>query len=232
MIGSQYLRWNSLLSNSLLASLLLSSSLIAFSRALPSGEIKQGHEPPLSVRVQGLGPERVVSLNTPFQIQLGDDTHTVTLDLLPTRRLCVPGACFDYPSLFTFEFDGSEGSSTWTLSGNDLTVIVQAMPLATDLDEFAEYFSDALSGVGDGTVIWEDTPALTVDGLRIAGKRMVIPWGEMEFRTNVYGILQGKKRRLAETFIVLQEVRDKGEDTCQEMLDFHEMLVDSLGIEK
>jgi hypothetical protein len=60
---------------------------------------------------------------------------------------------------------------------------------------------------------------------------MVIPWGEMEFRTNVYGILQGKKRRLAETFIVLQEVRDKGEDTCQEMLDFHEMLVDSLGTE-
>ena len=134
--------------------------------------------------------------------------------------------------LFTFEFDGSEGSSTWTLSGNDLTVIVQAMPLATDLDEFAEYFSDALSGVGDGTVIWEDAPALTVNGLRIAGKRMVIPWGAMEFRTNVYGILQGKKRRLAKTFIVLQEVSGKGEDTCQEMLDFHEMLVDSLGPEE
>jgi hypothetical protein len=202
--------------------------LITIGGALPRAKNPQNNEPPLTVRVKGLGAERTVTMGAPFELKLDGKTHLVTLELLPTRRLCVPDACFEYPSQFTFEFDPSGGSKTWTLSGNDLTVIVQSNSVSVSFEEFAQSLASNLAAVGDGTIEWEQAPPLSVSGLNIAGRRMIIPWGKVEFRNNVYALLTRKKGKQARTFIMLQEVCDHDEETSQEVLDCLELLGESL----
>ncbi|MEO2144408.1 MAG: hypothetical protein ABGY32_00755 [bacterium] len=185
----------------------------------------------MTVRVKGLGAERTVTMGAPFELKLDGKTHLVTLELLPTRRLCVPDACFEYPSQFTFEFDPSGGSKIWTLSGNDLKVIVQSNSVSVSFEEFAQSLASNLAAAGDGTIEWEQAPPLSVSGLNIAGRRMIIPWGKVEFRNNVYALLTRKKGKQARTFIMLQEVCDHDEETSQEVLDCLKLLGESLSPE-
>lgn len=188
----------------------------------------QETEPPLKAELRGLGKTQIIHLGLPFTVELEGKTHQVSLDLLPTRQLCVPGICFDYPSYLTFEFDPSGGSKSWTLSGNDLTVMIQVNPIRIDLDEFAGALAEALGNLGDGTIHWEEAPPLSAEGLRIAGRRVVIPWGDMEFRTSIYGLLHGTRGENARTFIMVQEVRDSDQEVSEEVVEFHRLLTASL----
>jgi len=190
--------------------------------------VTQETEPPLSIRVSGLGQERVVSSGDSFEVTLGGETRTLTVESLPNRRLCTPEVCFEYPAHFGFEYDPSEGSRTWTLDGNDATIIVQVNPSTSTTRSFAESMAAGLEQMGGGTAEWIEGDSLEIEGFRFESLHYVVPWTDMELRIDVHGLLRGKRSQRASTFLIVQEVAELEAADSLEIEEVREQLAASL----
>lgn len=182
-------------------------------------------EPPLRLLVRGLGEERVVYAGSEFKVEWGGESRTLSVELHPHRRLCTPEVCLDYPSHFGFDYDPSEGSETWTLDGNDATLQVQINPFLTSPKAYAGEMFGYLADLGDGEILKAEPNSFEVEGLRLKAFRATIPWDHLEFRCDVYAVLDGRK---AATFLILQEVASQGAPETLEVTQARQLLVQSL----
>jgi hypothetical protein len=188
----------------------------------------QEEEPPLTLRISGLGEPLLVQDGEPFTVEVGGEERTLRIEVQDTRKLCTPEVCLEYPSGFGFEYDPSEGSETWTLDGNDATLQVQVNPISQRPQGFAKDYFGFLADLGDGEVLEEEPNELEVEGLRLRAFRAVMPWGDLEFRCDLYAVLKDEKGRWATTFIILQEVADRGEAEATEVSEARELLARTL----
>lgn len=204
--------------------MLLSVAGVAAFAAAP----RQEEEPPLTLRVTGLGEPVLVRDGEPFTVEVGGEERTLRIEVQDTRQLCTPEICLEYPSGFGFEYDPSEGSETWTLDGNDATLQVQVNPISEHPEDFAETFFGFLADLGDGEVLEQEPHEVEVEGLRLRAFRAVMPWEDMEFRCDLYAVLKDEKGRWATTFVILQEVADRGEEEAEEVTVTRELLARTL----
>ncbi|MBL6720688.1 MAG: hypothetical protein ISQ08_04685 [Planctomycetes bacterium] len=189
---------------------------------------RQDEEPPLTLRVSGLGEPLTVQEGEPFEVEIGGETVRLMVEVLGTRTLCTPEVCLDYPTSMGFEYDPSEGSETWTLDGNDATLQVQVNPISQRPQGFAKDYFGFLADLGDGEVLEEEPNELEVEGLRLRAFRAVMPWGELEFRCDLYAVLKDEEGRWATTFIILQEVADREEAEASEVGEARDLLARTL----
>ena len=55
-----------------------------------------------------------------------------------------------------------------------------------------------------------------------------MPWNEMEFRLDLYAVLKDEKGRWATTFLIVQEVADRGDEESREVTEARELLARTL----
>ena len=139
-----------------------------------------------------------------------------------------PEVCLEYPSGFGFEYDPSPGSETWTLDGNDATVMIEVQPISHHPEDFASEYFRYFSGISDGEVDEQEPIELEVEGLRLKAFRAVVPWNEMEFRLDLYAVLKDEKGRWATTFLIVQEVADQGDEESREVTEARQLLARTL----
>jgi hypothetical protein len=208
---------------------LLTIALAVAPQVLGPSTTEEPHdEPPLTLRVLGLGQPLTVRDGETFEVALGGEIVQLTVEVQGTRTLCTPEVCLDYPTSMGFEYDPSEGSETWTLDGNDATLQVQVNPISQRPQGFARDYFGFLADLGDGEVLEEEPNELKVEGLRLRAFRAVMPWGDLEFRCDLYAVLKDEKGRWATTFIILQEVADRGEAEATEVSEARELLARTL----
>jgi hypothetical protein len=84
----------------------------------------EAREPKLSFDV-GMGTTRVRLIEGEGAIVPGNfQNPTLSITVEPQRTFSYAGLRFDYPRSFTFEADLEATTSSWTLSGNDLKLMV------------------------------------------------------------------------------------------------------------
>ena len=204
--------------------MLLSIAGVAAFAAAP----RQEEEPPLTLRISGLGEPMLVQDGEPFTVEVGGEERTLRVEVQDTRQLCTPEVCLEYPSGFGFEYDPSEGSETWTLDGTDATLLVQVNPVSSHPEDMASEYFAYFAAIADGDVEEQEPIELEVEGLRLQAFRAIMPWNEMEFRLDLYAVLKDEKGRWATTYLIVQEVADRGDEESREVTEARELLARTL----
>lgn len=149
-----------------LALLFATASALCLSPA-PRGE---GDVPPTQLILEGDGIRQAVSVDEAFTLTIGGKEITLTLREMPTRRLDVGAFSFEYPAGMSFEYEQDSPTTTWTLSGNDVTILLFRLEESdgeTARDTMADAFADLLDGLTQ-----TGSPALSLAGTAVTGRRL------------------------------------------------------------
>ncbi len=105
----------------------------------PAG-VTATNEPPLILFLETGGRTVPVAVDQPFPVDALQGGAPAALRLAPHREFQFGGLSFHYPRDFTFEVEpGDGGLLTWTLSGRDVSLILQWCPGAEDPVEFVTF---------------------------------------------------------------------------------------------
>ncbi|MGK0264362.1 MAG: hypothetical protein ACI8UD_003023 [Planctomycetota bacterium] len=102
--------------------LLVTLAGIATGFALPHADPTQ--EPPLHFDVQIDGATHPVAEGKKTSIKIGDAEHQLTVAVSPLRHFEAHGMQFNYPRNANFEYELDNGTESWTLETNNLTLIL------------------------------------------------------------------------------------------------------------
>ena len=95
--------------------------------------------------------------------------------------------------------------------------MIEVQPISHHPEDFASGYFGYFSAIGDGEVDEQEPIGLEVEGLRLKAFRAVVPWNEMEFRLDLYAVLKDEKGRWATTYLIVQEVADRGDEESREV---------------
>jgi hypothetical protein len=125
-------------------------------------------EPPLQYTLTVGGKSQQISENAPFSIGEVKPDDKAVLSVADQRIFGYRGLTFPYPRYFSFEADLQNASSlSWTLSGNDCTLMVFAFSEKLTPQQFAASLAERF---GSETKI--STVDLTLGGTKYAGAKV------------------------------------------------------------
>jgi hypothetical protein len=165
------------------------------------------------------------------EIQLGEDEQapvvgsfsspTVSVRVKPERSFGYAGVSFAYPRHFTFEADLSSDAHSWTLSGNDVKIMVFRFTTEIAVEDFTKELAE---GYGKETTITSTTRRL--GDAEYSGKRVHARIAGQGIVQDVLVLpaLKGRSRLL-----VLQ---DFGEGTKQETTSALALLAQSFRVSR
>lgn len=125
-----------------------------------------------------------------------DPTVSVSVD--PERVFTHAGLSFAYPRNFTFEAElGDRSSHSWTLSGNDVKIMIFRFPTELSVDSFAKELAD---GFGPSSTI--APTSLQLGQKEYLGQRIRATVATHAFTQDIFALppVNGKGR-----FLVLQD---------------------------
>jgi hypothetical protein len=93
--------------------------------------------PPLRVVLRVDGVEHVFSDGEQRELPVGDKKLRVAVAVAAERRFDAAGVRFDFPREMTFEYEQEDHAETWTLDGDDCTLLLQSFE-AGEPDELAK----------------------------------------------------------------------------------------------
>jgi hypothetical protein len=176
----------------LAAALLLAGPLLA----------DDSKEPSLQYTLEIAGKAQAITLDAPIKVEGSFTNPEVVLKAAPTRRFTYGGIQFDYPAGFGWEAEisGPE-EKTWTLSGNDFTIMYFVLPDAQAIDEFAA----AMAAQFENAVTKIEESERTLGGQKRKGKRMTVRLVGTSIYIEFYSFPSASGARL----LVLQDSPDE-----------------------
>jgi hypothetical protein len=126
----------------------------------------------------------------------------VSVSVNPERTFTYVGLEFAYPSHFTFEADLSAEAHLWTLSGNDLKIMIFRFQTEVLLDDFTK---ETAAQYGANTSV--SPMAIKFGGIEYSGRRIHVRLVGSEFTQDLFALppLNGQAR-----FLMLQDFGDGG----------------------
>ncbi len=104
-------------------------------------------EPPLKYVLIVDGKAHEVTLDEPLKIEGEFKDPTVSLKAASTRLFTYGDVEFQYPAAFGWEAEiNGESEKTWTLSGNDFTIMYFVLPAELDSEAFLSAMASGFGG--------------------------------------------------------------------------------------
>ena len=163
-------------------------------------------EPPLSYILEVDGQKFLLNADKTVILKGKFDNPKVTLRPSETRRFEHEGIAFDYPANFTFEADLDEpGIRTWTMSGNNVTLMLFDFEEAVKPAELIASTAETLNTDVDRM----DPVTLKLGSLNSEGHTAQLKVGEVALTYTVVALPsnEGKSR----LFIVQDLPKDDGQ---------------------
>jgi hypothetical protein len=196
--------------------------------ALGAEEVPESKEPPLLQVLEIDGKAIEIKEGVPVQIKGDFKDPTVVLKVAPYRIFPYVGMQFRYPRGFAFEADHSvEGLGIWTLTGNDLTIMVFDMAGEMTTAEFAETMMEQFGR--------DQCHVTNADAKETFGKRTLEAY---EFRCKIVGetmdvtLFQVSRKGGRSRMLALQETKGDDGQRAKEVTETLRLLKDSLELTK
>lgn len=168
-------------------------------------------EPPVAYTLEINGQPYALSPDKPLKITGDFSNPELTLRVAQTRILQAAGVSFSYPSYFTFEADTTDPEvQTWTVSGNDVTIMLFRFAEPVTPRELATSTAGELN-VAEPTI--EDL-AVSLGGKELAGVKATMPLGGL---TIIQQSLEIPGAAMGSRMLVVQEVRSAGAAEAAEL---------------
>lgn len=147
------------------------------------GQSDSKTEPPLTYDVKIGDKTIIVDANQTFTVQGSFKDPEIRITPGKIRRFPYMGIEFEYPAGFNFEADFSDGSKTWTLSGNSLTVMI--FELETEMTTVA-FSNSMIASLGkENARITEPNITQKFGSLEFPGSRLVSEIGTTKLQLDV-----------------------------------------------
>lgn len=160
-------------------------------------------EPQLQFLLMVDGKAHEVQLDQPLQIEGEFKNPSILLKAASTRVFPYGGIEFHYPASFGWEAEiGGANERTWTLSGNDFTLMYFVMPVELTSEDFLMAMAQGFEGVDPD--IRERTR--TLGGTSYDGHSMAVEFSGIPMGFEVISIPSKSGSRL----LVLQDSPDQG----------------------
>lgn len=185
-------------------------SLICFV-VIPCPADDSSAAPPIAYTLEINGRPYVVVPDKPLTIEGEFKNPTLTLRVAKTRTFRAAGIAFDYPADFTYEADVSDPEvRTWTMSGNDVTLIVFQFSDEVTSEELADSTAEALAV----EQVDSQPIKLKLGDNAHAGVRTTMQFATQTLIQQTVGLpSSGSGSRI----LVIQEVRTEGEAEAAEL---------------
>jgi hypothetical protein len=155
-------------------------------------------QPPLKYTLVIDGQQHALVLEQPLQIQGSFKNPTIALEASSVRTFTYGGISFQYPAAFSWEAEIEAGNEkTWTLSGNDFTIMYFIQPQPNSADAYAQAMAKQF---GKGTTRIGDTER-TLGGRKYPGKLLFVKLAGTALTLEVYALPAKTGSRL----LVLQD---------------------------
>lgn len=165
-----------------------------------------------------LTPDQPVELEGQFR------NPKVVLRVSKTRPLQAAGVEFEYPSNFVFEAETEDKDvQTWTMAGNDITLILFNFTEKVDPRTLAESTADAL----ESTQFDVEPVSMKLGDADRSGVKAVIKLGT---QTLIQHVLTLPETDSGSRLLVIQEVRAEGEGESKELQSTLKLVDGSLQI--
>lgn len=155
---------------------------------VPSRVLEEGEEPPLLMKFEANGSATTFTESQPFEIDVAGTKVKATVQIASYRVFHRPEIRFHYPRQFTFEADHTADLKLWTISGNDVKIMLQQPSGVPSGEQFAsEVISSMIDQFGASKV--RTTGARIQLGTRsVSGKRLDINVATHLIRTEVFAL--------------------------------------------
>lgn len=184
-------------------------------------------EPPMEFRLLRGQEATPVRLDEPFQLKTDSGALELVLVVDPLRTFRRAGISFRYPREYVFEADQESPVVTiWTLSGNDVLIMVMRYASLTDHEELRRSTVEAIEEqYGGGTT---STPvSFTAGGKVLPGTRVTVRVADVPLVQEVYSFVSDGKAFL----LMLQDSPDDPGTPTREYGDVVEILASTLVLE-
>ncbi len=149
------------------------------------GVANDSQELPLKYSLEIDGQQHEVVLDKPILIQGTYNDPKVLLRVSPIRQFAYGDIAFQYPAHYIWEAEvEASNEKTWTLSGNDFTIMYFILPDALSVREYAQNLAKRF---GEGSTRISETE-ITLGGHRYRGKLLFVKLVGTTLSTEVYAL--------------------------------------------
>jgi hypothetical protein len=167
-----------------------------------------GNEPKSNFEVTINGKKIKITEDEAFVIDTVLVKPTISIKLSPLKKFDNASISFDYPKHLSFAFEQDYGFKNWTLSGNDLTVMIFEMDVKTTLSSITD---EMVKKFKKKNCVTEDFEK-ELGNVKCIGKSLLVTMAGQKLLLDCYEIvLNDFKSR----FIYFQDVFTDGQHSAE-----------------
>jgi hypothetical protein len=182
-------------------------------------------EPPFQLLLEIDGVELPVVDGQHTEVSIGDRKVKVKARVLPTRRFSEHGVQFEFPRDMAYEFDPAGGIDTWTLDGNNCTLLLNRYETDGVADLVDGVFEATAAAMG-GDIDKAKPVEWRLGAIQAKGRTLIIDLMGTSMQVTVLGI----EDKDAAIVLVVQDVLGDNGEVAEDSRRVRELLTKSFAV--